>query len=164
MALGATNVRVWCPFAVGVDADQSARKPVIAGIAGAAAAAAELGLGVSLEFHPGTMTETAASTMRLLDEVGAPNLFTYWQPAPGADPGHLAAELTTVLPRLSNLHVFWWTATGDRLPLEAGRDAWATLIGLAAGARVALLEFVAGDDPDQFRRDAAVLRALADRP
>jgi sugar phosphate isomerase/epimerase len=162
VALGARNVRVWCPLGMGPDA--SVPGPIAAGLAAIADAASERGLTVSLEFHPRTLTETAASTLRVLDAVDAPNLFTYWQPAPGAPADYLRHELAAVRDHLSHLHVFWWTAS-SRLPLEDGAAAWASLLPVADGSRwrhprAALLEFVAGDEPDQLRRDAAVLRTL----
>ena len=55
--LGATNLRVWAPDEAGA-----------ADVADIADQAADRGLTVSLEFHPGTRTETAASTLALLAE------------------------------------------------------------------------------------------------
>ena len=133
------------------------------GVAGDCLANAERGLTVSLEFHSMTLTETAASTNRLLDDVGAPNLYTYWQPMDGVPVADLVDELAAVRPRLSHLHVFRWRDGGERLALVDGADLWPEVLSEAEGAgawegdRVAFLEFVRDDDPDQLAADAATL-------
>jgi hypothetical protein len=46
-----------------------------------------------------------------------------------------------------------------RLPLADGADRWREYLRVLAGSdRWALMEFVAGDDPQNFLRDAATLR------
>lgn len=131
------------------------------------AVAGEAGLDVSLEFHAGMLTQAAESTPALLDEVGAPNLFAYWQPMTSVPVPAFLGEIEHVLPRLSHLHVFTWDADGPRLPLPAGADLWTEALGLAGaaegqgswiGARVSFLEFVEGDEPEAFLGDALVFR------
>jgi len=169
VALGAPNVRVWTDW-VGPAPDASVREAIQAQVAFIAGLAADRGLTVSLEFHPGTLTETAASTLALLDAVDAANLFTYWQPAIGPPVPELVASWRAVRHRTSHLHVFRWRTPDDRQPLEEGTDLWPTVLAeppAAAGwpgARVAFLEFVAGDDPAQVEADAAVLRGWLGRP
>lgn len=167
LALGVPNVRVWCPFGLLPGTGGPDRKRAVDSLRAVSAVAGEAGLDVSLEFHAGTLTQTAESTLVLLDEVGAPNLFAYWQPMTGVPVPALLGELEHVLPRLSHLHVFAWDADGTRLPLSAGADLWTEALGLAGaaeahgswtGARVAFLEFVEGDEPEAFLRDAHVLR------
>lgn len=165
LALGAPHVRVWCRYGRGPGAGEADRRPVVASLAAIAGAAAERGLTVSLEYHPGTLTETAPSALDVLRAVDAPNLFTYWQPAPGRDPAALLAEVDAIAEHLSHLHVFRWTDDGTRLPLAAGADLWPDALTRAGGCsgrweapRVAFLEFVRDDDPAQVAADAAVLR------
>ena len=77
---------------------------------------------------------------------------------PAAD----AAEVASLGARLSHLHVYEWAGAEDRRPLADGGDRWRAVLDAASalgGDRVAFLEFVAGDDPDALRRDAATLRS-----
>ena len=70
-----------------------------------------------------------------------------------------AAGLKSILPWLANLHAFHWTP--ERKPLSEGRAAWELYLAAAAASgrdHFVLLEFVAGDDPANFLRDAATLR------
>ncbi|MGZ4710554.1 MAG: TIM barrel protein, partial [Acidimicrobiales bacterium] len=79
-ALGTRAVRVWCPPGIEPGARAEDRAAVADAVAAVAVAAEGRGIDVYLEFHGGTITATAASTVALLDAVDAPNLFTAWQP------------------------------------------------------------------------------------
>ena len=153
--LGATNLRIWAPGEAGT-----------ADVAAVADLAAPHGLTISLEFHPGTRTETADSTLALLAEADRPNLFTYWQPDPGLSYPDAWAEHAAVAGHLSHLHVFAWGTGGfvDRLPLSDGADLWLPVLaadgtGRWGHDRWAFLEYVPEDDPACLVREAATLRA-----
>ena len=147
--LGAPTIRVWAgnadtPWAAVVEDSRR-----IADVADWA------GIRIAYEYHGGTHTETTESTLKLLRAVNHPNVFTLWQPRPGA-------TLTPLLPWLNHLHVFHWAAGNfnDRRPLAEGAAEWREYFQVAAAARFALLEYVRGDEPAQFLADAATLRSL----
>lgn len=164
LALGAPNVRVWAGF--GVEQGSQQYRAVVDGLAAFCSMAEASELTVGLEFHGGTPTATVVGTRALLDAVGAPNLFTYWQPpywreslGPSAD----AAEVVELGSRLSHLHVYEWAGPEDRRPLVDGADRWDAVLSAAAlstgtwtADRYAFLEFVVADAPDALRHDAAV--------
>lgn len=126
--------------------------------------AAEAGLTLAFEYHRGTLTETAASAQRLLEEVNHPNVKTLWQPHPKLTVDENEAALRAMLPWLVNLHVFSWDSEGARLPLADGEAWWARYLQTAATApahdreHAALIEFVTDSEPANFLADAAVLR------
>lgn len=163
-SLGASTVRVWAPFGHGSAPDGYADA-----LAACASDAAAAGLALALEFHGGTATATVAGVRALLDTVAVPNLFTYWQPPYWRGPTDAAAdtaEVGALGDRLAHVHVYEWAGAEDRRPLAEGADRWPAALAAAAavptafpGPRVALLEFVAGDDPDRLRLDAATLHA-----
>ena len=171
VALGAPNVRVWAGF--GVESGSEHYRSVVDGLAAFGAVAAGRDLTVGLEFHGGTPTATVAGTLALLDAVGVPNLFTYWQPPYWRGPvaAHTdAAEVTDLGRRLSHLHVYEWAGAEDRQPLADGDARWGAVLraacavdGTWSGDRYAFLEFVPGDDVDAVRRDAAVLLRWLDQ-
>lgn len=163
-ALGATNVRVWAPFGVTPSSTRAERAGIGAALSEAADLAASRGLTMSLEFHPGTLTENAVSTLVLLAEVDRPNVFTYWQPDPALDDSAALSELSAVANDLSHLHVFsWGDGIHDRLALLDGEDIWRPALSTAHRAgrwkrdRFAFLEYVRDDSLDQLRRDASTL-------
>ena len=170
-AMGAPMVRLWAELGVGPDAAATDRARVTARTAAYVDAIATRGLVPTLEFHPYTLTETAASALELLDALGAVDgaaVRTHWQPDPSWSADDAVAELARVAPRLAHLHVFAWgpAGIGDRRALVDGVDLWTRAFSLAdregasvPGRRFALCEYVRDDDPDQFVADAAVLRS-----
>jgi hypothetical protein len=106
----------------------------------------------------------------LLDEVNHPNLYTYWQPMYWvSDPDYRFQGLEKLRDRIINLHVLhWkfhpmrggWGENTERLPLEEGAAEWKRFLSvpLPAGEHYALMEFVRNDSPEQFMKDAVVLK------
>lgn len=156
VALGAPSIRVWAGRVGSAEASPELRTAVTDALRAAVEQAGEQGIGVALEFHRNTLTDTVASTRELLDSV--PGLATYWQPFPGVTADDACGQIEHLRDRLTTVHVFSWGADGARLPLREGEELWRSVLA-ASPARYALLEFVADDSPDQFRADAATLLA-----
>lgn len=163
VALGSPVIRVWAGTVGSASATPELRAQVTADLRRIAALAAAARIGVSLEFHNGTLTDTAPSTLQLLTEVNHPNLATYWQPPLEQDTAAGLKDLRSLLPRLTHVHVYHWRpASTDRLPLADGAERWRSFLDLARtapGDRYAMLEFVEGNAPTNFLRDAATLKA-----
>lgn len=164
--MGAPNIRVWAgKRGVGAaDATAAERAAAADALHEMAASAAKLGVTVSLEFHPDTLTDTLQSTLDLLKAADHATLKTYWQPGPGIGLAEALDQVAALEGQLSHLHVFSWTAVRQRLPLAARTDFWPPILRRSlespfAGPmpRYALLEFVANDDPAMFRNDARTL-------
>ena len=179
VALGAPRVRVWCGPRGSAETDDATRAAVVADARRIAADAAEAGVRVVAEWHGGTLTDTTASAVRLLEEVDDPNFLTYWQPRTGDSFGEALDDLDAALPWLDGLHVFHWRPQAasesnphgwpERRPLADGQGLWPNYIRQAvSGPRgtgggdapdaFALLEFVRDDDPANLPLDAEVLR------
>ncbi len=161
--LDASRIRVWAGKAGSADVDPEEREQVVDGLREAADVAAGHGLEVALEFHGGTLTDTAESTVRLLDEVGRDNLGTYWQPPQDLPDEAALAGLELVLDRVRAVHVFSWWPSNERHPLTARTDLWTQAFALLAKAGRpldALLEFVPDNDPELIPGEADSLRKL----
>src|SRR5690606_35881986 len=146
-ALGAPRVRVWAGTTGPADAWSADREHGASDPGNAAAHAADRGLELALEFHRGTLTDTAESTLELLDRSGATNVSCYWHPAIGADDDTALAALAQLAPWLSALHVFSWWPRDERLPLAARESLWTRALAFAGtlpSVTDALLEFVPG--------------------
>src|SRR3954471_24564793 len=74
--LGAPRIRIWAGRVGSAKATAGQRAAVTAGVR-AAAEEAE-GLELALEFHGGTLTDTAESALALLEEIGRESVRTYW--------------------------------------------------------------------------------------
>jgi sugar phosphate isomerase/epimerase len=160
--LGAPTIRVWPGMAGSAEVDENGRWKIIHDLRRIAGLAAWAGVGISMEFHGGTLTDSNESASKLLVEVDHSNVFVGWQPHNGESTEDCVAGLKEVLPRVGNIHVFhWWPTAAERHPLADGAVRWAKfwpLINEAPGDRHALLEFVQHDSQDAFLRDAATLR------
>lgn len=167
LALGAPNIRLW-PGWKGRDSKDyttEARAETASSLKTMAARAAEAGLTVSLEYHPQSLTDNLASARALASAAAHPGLFFYWQPAPGLPLQEAKTELAAIGHEISHLHVFAWDAGKRRYPLSHQADYWREIFAALSPSRwpakrYALLEFVEGDAPETFLKDAASLRAL----
>jgi len=161
-ALGAPTIRVWAGGKGSRETEVDERCEIIADALRVADIAARHGITVCLEYHPGTLTDERESARALLGELAHPNIEFLWQPTNGAPVGECASRLVEMLPRLRNVHVFhWWPTAAERLPLAEGEEAWRCYIDIVReSGRDAdmLLEFVRGDDPQQFLADATTLK------
>ncbi|HEY0946380.1 MAG TPA: TIM barrel protein [Opitutaceae bacterium] len=160
--LGAPTIRVWPGTAASDATDDAARWRIVHELRRIGDLASRALVSISTEFHGGTLTDTNDSASQLLVEVDHTNVFTYWQPHNGEATPECVAGLRAVLPRVSNAHVFhWWPTAQERHPLADGAARWREFFAeleRAPGDRYALLEFVAGDAPEAFLRDAATLK------
>ncbi len=161
LSINATNVRIWTPF--GSHSKANLHDAVHERVTQICAEAAVRSLAISLEFHGGTMTASAESTGTLLDTIGAPNLFTYWQPSYWGDRTD-ELDITALGSRLSHLHLYAWDRDGQRFPLDHDERDLSDALRHASRTfthwqqpRAAFLEFVAADDPDQLACDARTL-------
>lgn len=168
VALGAPSIRIWAGRLGSADASPGHRAAVARSVADAADLAAEHGVSINLEYHPGTLTDTLSSALDLLDSVatlrpsGDFPVRSYYQPfrATPADEAVQAVRALLDAGHLSHVHVFSWGADGTRLPLADRADLWRPVLADLAASdhhHPAQLEFVADDDSGWFRADATTL-------
>jgi sugar phosphate isomerase/epimerase len=165
VALNAPTIRVWAGRTGSADADDGVWRNVTEDAHRISSLAEKQDIRICLEYHGGTLTDSIDAAVRLLDEVPHPNMDTLWQPPNGQTDDHCEKSLTSVLPRVSNLHVFHWGPEGfkDRRPLAEGRDRWERFFSIANSnpkPRWALMEFVKENALSQFHEDAKTLRDI----
>jgi sugar phosphate isomerase/epimerase len=163
-ALGAPIIRVWAGARDRADADDAYVERVVDDLRRISALGAERGIMIAPEFHDGTLTNRAESTLEILRRVDHPNLRAHWQPRHGQPVEMGLAEIAALAPWLYHLHVYqWWPDPTRRLLLAEGRERWTRFfraILALPGVRFALLEFAQDDDPGAFRQDAGALRQI----
>ncbi|MDQ8183463.1 TIM barrel protein [Pelagicoccus sp. SDUM812005] len=170
-ALGTDTIRVWAGHQPSDGLSSQERATLVAHLRQATEMAAAEDVRLGLEFHANTLSDSNGATQALLREVEHPNLYTYWQPIYWlTDPEYRLRGLRELADRVLNLHVFqWmfrpgagsWGESTDRRPLEEGAKEWEQYLKVPLGGdfqRYALMEFVRNDDPDQFLKDASVLK------
>ncbi|MER9947157.1 TIM barrel protein [Mesorhizobium sp. M0047] len=165
--LGAANIRIW-PGARNRNSSDYTTEEVRSAaylIRNMGAEAAKRKIAVSLEYHPNSLTDATDAALRLIETVAHDNVYLYWQPRPGLPLNEALFEIVRIGHHVSHIHVFAWDRDGKRFSLSSAEEYWRAVIeGLPVsrwkGRRFAMLEFVAGDDPDAFRTDAATLKAV----
>lgn len=168
--LDAPTIRVWAGRAGSAETPPDRRAAVVADAFRIADLAAREQRTIALEYHSGTLTDSADSVALLMRELAHPAIRFMWQPSPARPPEYHLPELRLVLPRLANLHVYQWTKNGPavlRQPLAAGAAVWPAYLAAAlctGTAHWALLEFVRDNTPEQFLSDAETLRSWLINP
>lgn len=165
--LGAPMIRIWPGWRDRASADYSDadRRATVEAINAMGAAAQAHDVVIGLEFHPGTLTDSTASAVQLMQAIDSPAVFLYWQPRPGIPRAEALDELAAVGPDIAFVHVFHWDTDCQRFPLAEGAAEWRAYFaaipeGRFAGQRYALLEFVADDSVETLKTDARALKAL----
>lgn len=165
-ALGATRVRVWAGDVGSEVADACHFARVADRLHRAAESATSRGISLALEFHGGTLADTPASTLRLLEAIGHPSFSTYWQPSIGVADSIAMAEYRALAHKVSAAHVFSWWPTTQRLRLSDRAGLWKEFFTECASSdnppSDALLEFFVDDDPALLAGEAAAIRGFRD--
>ncbi|MFA6104323.1 MAG: TIM barrel protein [Victivallaceae bacterium] len=156
------TIRVWAGSQGSADAGEAGRMLVIGDLRRISEMAMKAGISISLEFHGGTLTDTNASTVKLMDELSGTNVFFYWQPPVNQSFEYCREGLSVIHPRLTNIHAFHWRIT-ERLPLAEGVSNWERYLEIVAvdgKDHYVMLEFILEDSETQFYADAATLKEL----
>jgi len=159
VALGAPVIRVWAGKTKEVN-DPEYRARVVADSRRIADLAAAEGIAVAYEYHQNTLTSTNESAAALLREVAHENVKTYWQRI-HEDVATCMDGLEAVLPHVCHVHVnYMRPGSREKLPLAEGGEPWVRYLRAVSGTggtHFALIEFVAGNEPEAFLADAATL-------
>lgn len=164
IALGAPSIRVWAGRGDSATMDEKTRREAEEDALKIAEQAHAQGIGIAYEYHTKTLTDEIGSALRLLEATQHPAISTLWQPPNDQPESTILESLESVLPRLSNVHVFNWifpNGQRERRPLSEGRERWMSYLKKLQplGPRDYLIEFVLGDATGQYLADAACLRA-----
>lgn len=161
--LGTKVIRLWAGSCGSAEADKATWDRVAEDARRVAAIAASRSMTVTLEYHQNTLTDTLESTLKLLQLVPEPSFTCDWQRLHEGEPELFRQELDALRDRLLNLHVYYYQNRVQQ-PLAAGDQAWLshfTQVNAFGRSHYALIEFVAGGEPQRFVEDATTLLALA---
>lgn len=153
--LGASVIRIWTGFG---EFDSERYKKAVEETRIVADIAAEKNQTVCFEFHAGTINDNGESGLKLIEDIGKDNVFTYWQPI--YDTESDIKSLSVIKEKVKNVHVFHWKSYEERYALSEGLDKWRKYTEILGQEHNYLLEFVKNDSPEQFLLDAASLKRL----
>ncbi|MDR2101273.1 MAG: sugar phosphate isomerase/epimerase [Treponema sp.] len=157
--LGAPLIRIWAG-AASASADDDYYRKAAGELRDVCRAAAEAGIRIGLEYHRGTLTDTAASAKKLVLLTDQQNLRLYWQPNPDLSTDEHHREIALLLPWISQVHVFYWKKGDTRHPLAEGEAIWQDYIKLLGPGKNYIMEFVQDNREENFLADARVLARL----
>ncbi len=129
-ALSAPAMRIWAGAKDSEVTSLEEWNEVISDVKEACAIAADIGLIITLERHPNTVTNSVWGCQRLLDEVGSPALRVNYQVI-DTDAETIAEEIRILAPHILNTHATnARTVDGKRFSTELsdGDTNWASLI------------------------------------
>ena len=167
-ALEAPTIRVWAGTKGSDKADDADWSRVVDDAQRIAGLAAQIGTRVCLEYHGNSLTDHHRAATSLHKRIACDNVDLLWQPLYNHGFEDQLSAINSMLPLISNIHVFWWLPSDnpcgyDRLPLADGIDAWTAFVAVlrrSSRDRFAMLEFVKDDDVERFFADAHVLHTL----
>lgn len=166
--ISAPVIRAWGGVKSSRDLDIQSKSNILSDVLDISRQTEKAGIKISLEYHDGTITDTAESALDFMREVrkqGGDNIYLYWQPNPSLSFGENRQELIKICPYLSNIHVFACEKSAW-LPLAEHRDKWRSYIDIikdSGGNHDFLLEFVKGDEAGQMLEDAKILIDLLEK-
>lgn len=168
LALGAPTVRVWAGTRSTHDADEDDWIRVVEDARRSADLAKAAGARVCFEYHNRTLTDNHQDALRLYDRIGHDHVDLLWQSPYDKDFLTGLASLKAMLPRISNVHVYWWTRgtrPGEviRHALTEAQPQWRAFVDVLRSVdrdRYALLEYVRNDSAVQLQQDAMTLNAI----
>ena len=158
-AMGTFSLRLWAGQKNAEDVSAEERAALVKELRDCAKLADSVGRRITFEYHRGTLTSSAASAASLIEEIGMENVSLYWQPNQFVSFEENIENLNTVLPYVSNVHVFAWKGA-EKFLLAEHETYWKTYLSILAKNRKRhglLLEFVPGDKPELLQSEAATL-------
>lgn len=165
LALGVRDIRIWAGGKGSLETDEKLREELVSEAKKAAELAKAEGVRLSTECHPNTLTDRLESHLKFLDEVGEPNLLTYWQAIPHLEGGRYKEHLEAVLKtgKLTNIHVHSYDERVNILLLGEGIINWEECLGVVKNLdedRYVLIEGASGGKDESFVHDAKKLLEL----
>ena len=157
--LKAKNLRLWAGVKEADDYTEEERIALANEAKQLCKIAKEHGMTVSFEYHHGTLTGTTEGALELIENIGEDNAFLYWQPNQFKTDEYNMEGLKRVKKYVSNVHIFHWDAS-QRFTLEEGITVWKRYLTELDGNRAVLMEFVKGDQEEQFILDAVAFEKI----
>lgn len=164
--LKARMMRIWGPYGKPGSLVPEEYARAVRQIGDLCKCARDQDLTVAFEFHDNCITETSTAMLKMIEDVGAPNLKTYWQPSFREDAEDFCGSLTRLLPHLVNVHAQNFAASyKERTLLSEGRVDYrrvVSILGEAGYDGYLELEFVGqeGHPVEWARKDYEFLRKL----
>ncbi len=167
-ALKAPSIRVWAGRQGSEEISKADRRRVIERAREIGASAEKRGIRVDFEFHDHSLTDTNEATGKLLDDIGHPNVGTFWQTKLCVGHEYRLEGLKALIDRITNIHCnfFGEDAWPNAHLISDGASDWADYLRVlnnSSNERWLTIEHVKGNEVESFKRDAETLKQWLSR-
>lgn len=158
--LEAKTIRIWPSKTASEDATPAFIEGCVEELRTICHLAEKEGISLAFEYHWNTLTDTAESTLHLIEKTKAPNLKTYWQPNYNRTPPEHLEEINLLKGHIANVHTYFWEGR-TRLPFADGEEVWRSYIALLKDHNVPFMfEHLKDDSLEQLAEDTLILKKL----
>lgn len=164
-ALGVSTVRIWCGTQASASVLPETLEAMRLEAQKAAALAAKRKMTLSLECHPGTLTDDWRAALDFIRAVDQPALLMYWQPNQWRDTAYNLESVRKLSPLITNVHVFHWIQKA-KYPLDMGASIWRRYLAAldCTCDHALLLEFMHDGAPESLEKTARALKQILEEP
>ncbi|MBR3934369.1 MAG: sugar phosphate isomerase/epimerase [Clostridia bacterium] len=157
--LGTNVLRVWCGEKGSSQFSESEKQELFAQCKKLAQIAKNEGATLCMECHAGTFTDTAESSIELMENVNSPNFKMYWQPYIKLSDKENVETAKMLSPYTENIHVFYWV---NKKPqnLSNGSEVWREYLKNFSDKRALLLEFMPDGKIESLAKEAQALKKI----
>ncbi len=163
--LGSKIIRIWAGWKDAEEVDEIGYQALLGRLKECVKIAESRGQLIAFEFHPWTYCNYAKNVLKLLQDVNANNLYTYWQPKfrlRGRTHEellrHNEEEIRLLMEKILNVHVYAWKDEVRNL-LATDTEEWERYIEIL-GDRNYYIEFVQDGKVENFESDCKTLKKL----
>ena len=159
--LGTDILRLWCGRKSGAEMTEAERLALAAECKEAARIAARCGVTLCMECHCKSFTERTEDAVWLMEAVGSPHFWMYWQPFQWQTGAENVQNAKRIAPYAKHIHVFNWRGE-EKLPLSLAVDEWRSYLAAFSGPRTLLLEFMPGGRTEELAAEVAALKKISE--
>jgi len=159
--LGASVLRLWCGTKGSAKYSEEEKAELICECKKAAQIAKENSVILCMENHPGSFTDTAKSSLELIEKVNSPHFKMYWQTNVKGDVELALKEAKLLSPHTVNIHVSWWVDS-KHLPLSEGALVWENYLREFTDEKCLFLEFMHDGRIESLQVEAQTLKHIVE--
>ena len=155
--LGTKVLRLWCGKRASADYSFQEKQELFAKCRKAAKIAERENVILCMEFHRNSFTDTAESSIELMQAVDSPNFKMYWQPTLGVSEETIIRNAHLISPYTVNIHVFYYIDNVQQ-NLSKGINLWKRYLKEFSSNKTLLLEFIPGGNIETLPLEAKALK------
>lgn len=157
--LGTSVLRLWTGRKGSADYTDEEKEEFFKECKKAASIAKKENVTLCMEFHNNSFTDTAKSSIELMQAVNSPHFKMYWQPNGGVSEEVRINNAHLLAPHTVNIHAFYYE-NDVQYSLLQGFELWRRYLNEFSGNQVLLLEFMPDGKLETLSAEAQTLKNI----